>query len=355
MVESAAPEAHGTPLHFSRSELLAEDAYARPHIEAGRRLHGGFDEANRYVSPRMRIRAPAVDAWAKALQSRGGDLLDADGSLLAGPRYPSPAQSKLMLQEGLGQGLWNTLTITGHIEARGRILAEMTFPDFQEVVVEDISEMALGHLHIGMLEAHGLDEGGEASKGIGGHDEMWFALRDLAFGDVGYAEPEVPENIARPDSHKPLPPPIAGGHAQLLDFLMNLLLIEFRAERLFATVDTLLRDPELFGERRAEASHAADIVDRIRQDERIHVESLRLYLGEVRSLTFRSTDGGTISGDEIVDDQWARIVEWATLIQPPLAAEQQRAIVRARIASHPEAARLQRAFDALEEVEYDGR
>lgn len=346
-------------LSYSRDELLADDDFARPHVEAGWRLHGGFDESGRYVSPRMRYRGPAVAAWTEALRARGGDLLDADASLLGGIRYPNPAQTKLLLMEGLGQGFWNTLTITGRIEARGRVLADLTFPDFQSVIVEDIGEMALGHLHRGLLVAHGLDEGGEPDRGLGGHDAMWFALRDLAFGEVGYPEPVVPENIARPQDQKPAPPPIASAHAQVLDFLLNLLLIEFRAERVFSLSESLLRDPDLFTERRREALHAAELVDRIRQDERIHVESLRLYLGEVRHLTFRTVgpgrEGGTISGAEIVDEQWRRLVEWATVIQPPLVAEQQRTLLRARIAAHPEARRVQRAFDALEESDYDGR
>jgi hypothetical protein len=351
-----APVASGTPpLRFERAELLREDDYAQPHVEAGRRLHGGFDREGRYCSPRMRVRGPAVRAWTDALHARDGAPLAADASLLAGTRYPSPAQSRLLLLEGIGQGFWNTLTITGRIEARGRILADMTFPDFQAVVVEDITETALGHVHRGLLEAHGLDEGGEPARGIGGHDAMWFALRDLAFGDVGWAEPAVPETIGRPEGHKPPPPPIAPAYGRLLDFLMNLLLIEFRAERGFALAETLLRDPALFTGRRAEAERAADIVDRIRQDEQIHVDSLRLYLGEVRSLTFRTTDGGTIAGAAIIDEQWRRLVEWATVVQPPLLAEQQRALCRERIAGHPDAARVQRAFDALEEESYDGR
>ena len=275
--------------------------------------------------------------------------------MLAGLRYPSPEQSKLLLQEGLGQGFWNTLTITGHIEARGRILAEMEFPSLQKVVHEDISEMAVGHLGRGLLKAHGLDEGGEPDKGIGGHDEMWFALRDLAFGEVDHPEPAVPDNIARPESDLERIPPISDAHARFIYFLLNLLLIEFRAERGFAQAETLLRDPDLFTDRREEATRAADIVDRIRQDERIHVWSLRLYLGEIRQLSFRGRDGGSVAGDEVVDGFWKEIARWATVTQPPLALAQQREITRERIAAHADAARVQRAFDALEEGSYDGR
>ena len=47
---------------------------------------------------------------------------------------------------------------------------------------------------------------------------------------------------------------------------------------------------------------AADLVDRIRQDEQIHVASLRLYAGEIRSVRFRTPDGGSIPGAEVIDD-----------------------------------------------------
>jgi hypothetical protein len=341
-------------LKFSEAELLREHDYAAKHVECGRVLHGGFDADGLYMSPRMLVRAPAVDRWTAKLRGRGGDIMDANSSLLAGTRYPSVAQAKLLLKEGLGQSFWNSLTITGHIEGRGRFLVDMKYPDFQEVIVEDVSEMAVGHLHTGLLKAHGLDEGGAPSQGIGGHDEMWFALRDIAFGQVDYPEPIIPGNIARPESNQRKRPPIDDRYTQLIYFLLNLLLIEFRADRTFAMAEALLRDPELFPERRAEAEHAADIVGRIRQDEEIHVSSLRLYLGEIRHLTFKTLTGGTIPGSEIVDDFWREISHWATVEQPRLVAEQQRQIARDRIALHPDAARVQREFDALEELEYDG-
>jgi hypothetical protein len=64
---------------------------------------------------------------------------------------------------------------------------------------------------------------------------------------------------------------------------MNLLIIEFRAEIGFANTQEILRFPDLFVGRRAEAEEAAEIVERIRLDEEIHVTSLRLYLGELRT------------------------------------------------------------------------
>jgi hypothetical protein len=337
-----------TRLRYSAEELLRSHDYARPQIEAGHLLHGGFDAEGRYVPPRTLVRQPALDAWTEALRARGGDLLPADSSLLAGARYPSEAQQKLLICEGLGQTFWNSLTIIGMIEARGRVLADMAFPSFQDVIAEDVSELAIGHLNRGLLRAHGLDEGGEPDRGIGGHDVMWFALRDLAFGKTEFPTPAVPENIARPDANVPVFPDLPIQFERLVYFLLNLLMIEFRAERGFSSTETLLRDPELFRNRRAQAEHAAEIVNRIRLDEAVHVHSLRLYLGELRTLAFKTAGGGRRSGREIVDTLWEGIVKWATIEQPPLAAVQQKQVLLERIAAHPQAERVRREFLALE-------
>jgi hypothetical protein len=339
-----------TALVFDEAQLLRSHDYAAPQVEAGRRLHGGLLADGRYVPPRLAVRGPAVEAWTRALRARGGDLLPAESHLLGGPRMPNEAQQKLLLQEGLGQTFWNTLTITGHIEARGRILADMTFPELAEVVDEDVSSWAIGHLNRGLLRAHGLDEGGEPERGIGGHDVMWFALRDLAFGETPWPEPEVPANIARPESAFVVPEGLSAPHARLIDFLMNLLLIELRAERGFALTEALLRDPELFPGRRAQAERAAEIVGRIREDEAIHVVSLRLYLGELRHARLRLGGGRVVPGHTLLDPMWEALVHWATVEQPKLQAAQQRRVLHARIAHHPEAERVRAAFDALEDA-----
>ncbi len=75
------------------------------------------------------------------------------------------------------------------------MLAEATAPDFQNIVEEDISGTATGHLNKGLLVAHGLDEGGSPERGEGGHDAMWFAVRDMLFGKHAYPRAEVPESL----------------------------------------------------------------------------------------------------------------------------------------------------------------
>jgi hypothetical protein len=106
-----------------------------------------------------------------------GDLFAADATLLTGARMPNVEQQRWLLRNGLGQTFWNGLTTTGKIEGRGRVIAETKFPNLQKVIKEDISELSIGHLNKGLLIAHGLDEGGEPDKGIGGHDVMWFVAR----------------------------------------------------------------------------------------------------------------------------------------------------------------------------------
>ena len=125
--------------------------------------------------------------------------------------------------------------------------------------------------------------------------------------------------------------------------------IEFRAERGFSLSQEMLRDPDLFTARREQAEEAAERIGRIRIDEEVHVSSLRLYLGELRSLTFKTRDGGRMPGAQVVDTLWQGIVHWATVEQPRLAVEQQRKLMNERILAHPEGERILPAFDALED------
>ena len=337
-------------LSYTEEELFRSHDYARPHEIGGHTLHGGFDSEGNYIPPRAKEREEALAHWAGALRSRGGDLMDADSSLLSGPRMPNTEQQRLLLREGLGQNFWNGLTITGKIEGRGRMLAEVKFPNLQDIIVEDISEMAIGHLNKGLLAAHGIDEGGEPDKGIGGHDVMWFVARDLAYGPDAFPDVEPPENIARPELGKRWMPEIEQVYEGLLSFLMNLLVIEFRAEIGFASTQAVLRTSDLFAERRADAEEAAEIIERIRTDEEIHVRSLCLYLGELRELNFKTLDGGTIKGAELLDRFWDGLIGWATVEQPKVVAENQYAVMRKRILEADDGARILREFDAISDL-----
>ncbi|CAN5395212.1 hypothetical protein BH10ACT2_BH10ACT2_22790 [soil metagenome] len=335
-------------LVYTEEELLQEHANLTPHVVAGRRLHGGFHPDGCYQPPRALVREPALRAWGAALVARGGKPLDADASLLGGLRMPAVEQSRVLLRNGLGETFWNGLTITGKVEAKGRLLSELAFPDLAPHIVDDISQMAIGHLNKGLLHAHGLDEGGtlDGDEPIGAHDQMWFIARDLAFGDDTFPDVDPPENIARPESDRRYMPEVAGEVEGLLSLLMNLLIIEFRAEIGFADSQALLRSPDLFIDRRAQAEKAAELIGRIRTDEEIHVYSLCLYLGECASVAFRTKDGGTIAGQQLIDRFWNGLVRWATVDQPAIAAENQRALLRSRVDKHPEAATVWNEFEA---------
>jgi len=143
-----------------------------------------------------------------------------------------------------------------------------------------------------------------------------------------------------------LPPAYEG----MLSFLMNLLLIEFRAEIGFANTQAILRTPDLFPGRRAQAEEAAEIVERIRIDEEIHVTSLRLYLGELRTLELRTVDGGTVRGADLIDPFWQGLVRWATVEQPVLAAAAEHERLKTLILGTSGGPRLLAEFDRLADL-----
>ncbi|MBT4494659.1 MAG: hypothetical protein HOC70_15555, partial [Gammaproteobacteria bacterium] len=169
-------------LVYSTEEIEAEHEYAISHVEFGHRLHGGFDIEGRYLSPRTRNRWSAINAWHKQLERRGVPIVEATTSLLTEPNFPNAEQQVFLLRHGIGQSFWDSLTITGLIEARGKALAELVAPDFQSIIDDDLSGTALGHMNKGLLRSHGWDEGGVTGSNVGGHDVMWFAARDLVFG-----------------------------------------------------------------------------------------------------------------------------------------------------------------------------
>ena len=336
-------------LRYSREELLESHAYARPHEAAGYRLHGGFLADGAYCSPRTKVRWPAVRAWQAALEARGWPVINADGELLKRGAYPNEAQQKLLLKEGFGRTLWNSLSTTGIIEARGRALCNASAPDMQRLVVEPVEETALGHLGRGLLYAHGADEGGDPSTPeLGAHDQMWFAARDLVFGKDAYPVPVPPDSIARPDQGR-LMPDLPEPYEMLFRMLMNVLMIEVRAESFFAFCMRLFRDPDNFQDRRAEADLAATLVERIRTDEAIHVAYLATAISELRSFTLRKAGGGTIAGADVVDPVWAKMVDWHGREERLLAAERTRATIEAQLVEErgPAAKALLARFDAL--------
>ncbi len=333
---------------FSRDEIMAEHPYARPQVEAGYRLHGGFDAKGTYVSPRTLNRWPAVEAWQAQLTGRGFPIIDASTRLLKRASYPSAAQQTLLLNSGVGETLWNSLTITGIIEARGRALCDASAPDFQAIIEEDISGTSIGHLNKGLLYAHGLDEGGNPAAGQGGHDASWFAVRDALFGKDAYPIPDVPASISRPEIGR-LMPMIDKVYEEWILLLMNVLMIEVRAESFFAFCTNLMRSPEVFRDRRPAAMHAAELVERIRTDEAIHVAYLQTFVSELRSFTIKGLKGERLKGSQMIDPIWEGMIHWHSVTQADFSREQGRAAIVARIGKRADGRTLLAQFDALEQ------
>lgn len=333
---------------YTRDELMAEHVYAKPQIEAGYRLHGGFDAKGTYISPRTLMRWPAVEAWQAQLTSRGFPLIDATTRLLKRDSYPGIRQQEFLLNHGMGETLWNSLTITGVIEAKGRALCEATAPEFQAIIEEDVSGACVGHLNKGLLFAHGLDEGGDKEHGQGGHDDMWFAVRDALFGKDAFPLPEVPESISRPEIGR-LMPQIDKVYEDWILLLMNVLMIEVRAEAFFSFCTNLMRSPEVFRDRRPAAMHAAELVERIRTDEAIHVAYLQAFVSEMRSFTIKGLNGERIKGSAMIDPIWEGMIHWHSVTQADFGREQGRQAIEARINKRPDGRSLLAQFDALEQ------
>ena len=333
-------------LIYTREEIEEEREYVTPHIECGVKLHGGFSEDGIYVSPRTRNRWQAINNWQQHLKDRGVELVEATTDLLTEPNFPNIAQQVWLLKNGIDQGFWNSLTITGLIEARGKALVGLIAPDFQKIIVEDISETSLAHMNKGLLRAHGWDEGGNDTD-TGGHDVMWFVVRDLVFGKDKYPVPEPPASIGREKETREMEQ-IPAEYEGLLSFLMNLLMIEVRAERAFDFYEKVLGNEEVFADRRKEATHAAELVSRIRQDESVHVAWLLSAISEFRSFTIKTVGGEQINGAEILDPVWQQMVHWHVVemheVNRPINAE----LIKKTILANKNGEAIFKQFEALE-------
>ncbi len=336
-------------LVWRKDELMAEHNYARPHYEVGIKLHGGFDEKGNYISPRTKYRWDAVKAWQKQLEKNNLPLLDASRGLLKAGAYPNSRQQLFLLQHGFGRTFWDSLTITGILEARGAMLVDYAPPDLQAVIEEDISQTATGHLDKGLLIAHGIDEGGDSANpnGAGAHDQMWFALRDMVFGKNAFPYPKAPASIERPKDGAFFPD-LDHSYDALFTLLTDVLMVEVRADAFFDFCEQVLLAPESFPGKEAEKKLAAEMIARIRIDENIHVAYLRTVLSELRGFTFKGKNGA-VKGAALIDPVWRDMVVWHGKTQFELARERQRAALLEEIRAQAEeqADRLIAKFDAL--------
>lgn len=333
-------------LIFTKEEIEAEHDYVMPHVEYDIQLHGGFDAQGNYLSPRTLHRWRAIEAWHDQLVVRDVPIVEASTDLLTEPNFPNVDQQVLLLRHGFEKSFWDSITITGLIEARGRALAEFTAPDFQSIVVEDISGMALGHMNKGLLTAHGWDEGGRPETDIGGHDVMWFVARDLLFGQDAYPIPEAPVSIGREKDEREMEQ-LPVEHETLITFLMNLLMIEVRAERAFQFYEAVIGSPETFADKSIEATHAIKLVNRIRLDESVHVAWLQSAISEFRSLTINTVDGAQVLGAEIIDPVWRKMVHWHAVEMHEVARPAAKAALRETLLDAKDGESLFAEFESL--------
>ncbi|MGZ8761996.1 MAG: hypothetical protein ACXW2Y_01580 [Acidimicrobiia bacterium] len=305
-------------LTYTEAELLETDATVEPLVAAGRRCHGGFDADGAYRSPRTRYRTPAIAAWQQHhLEQFGGDLLGVP--LETWPdSYPNVAQAKFLVRSGVPGPVTTTLTRIGIVEGFGAMIRYAGVDDRQRFFDESIDGTALAHLDRGLFEAHARDEAGWDDEA--GHNDMWFAARDVAFG-APPTEDETQlmrERIGIPTSSGAVDPAAMRermlaarvfddldlGLEMLIQRMINILLIEISAFHIFAWAEAVLSDTELF----AGEGESARIVSYIRADETPHVEYLKTALTEMRDRTVIGESGKRYPGKLIVETLWERML-----------------------------------------------
>jgi hypothetical protein len=127
-------------------------------------------------------------------------------------------------------------------------------------------------------------------------------------------------------------------------------MIEVRAESGFSFNCALLRDKATFADKRAEAELAATMIERIRTDEAIHVAYLQTTVSEMRSFTFKTVDGGTIAGKDMIDPVWEGMVKWHGVTQAELARIQSQEAIHARINTLPNGAQVLKAYEGSDDL-----
>ena len=304
-------------LEWTEDELLATHDVTAPLIAGGVKCHGGFDAGGTYVSPRTKNRWPAIENWQAQRQADfGTPLLDID--LSAWPEnYPNVAQAKYLLSEGVREPIIATLTRIGTVEGFGAMIRYSNIPDMQACFDDDIKGTAMTHLDRGLYEAHARDEAGYEDEG--GHKQMWFAARDVAFENpITEDQTQVMLERMGISSGNGAPPDLAAIRKQLegmrvfkdIDFdlemlvarMASLLLIEISAFHVFAWAEEVLSDTDLVAGERA----AADLVAYIRADESPHVAYLKTVLSEMRDRTLVGESGNKHDGAKIIGELWER-------------------------------------------------
>ena len=304
---------------WTEGELLEDVAIEEPLILGGYRCHGGFDADGRYRSPRTRFRVPAIDAWqARHREQFGTDLLDVPLDSWPAP-YPSVAQSRYLLEQGVREPVIMALTRIGTVEGFGAMIRHAVVPDRQRFFDDSIAGTAIEHLDRGLFEAHARDEAGWDEEA--GHKHMWFAVRDIAFehpvtddqtemmlermGIATGGPPPSPEEVRARMLAARVLDDVDMALEMMIRRMIGILLIEISAHHVFAWAEELLADPDLV----AGDGDGARLVSYIRQDESPHVAYLATAITEMRDRSFIGESGRRIPGSEVIGPLWDRGLE----------------------------------------------
>jgi hypothetical protein len=346
------------PLNWTERELLAEHDVVEPLVAGGVRCPGGFAADGSYVSPRTKNRVPAIAAWQQSHREQfGTEILDAPIELWP-EVFPSVAQTKYLLRAGVPEPTISSLTRIGTVEGFGSMIRAVQVDDLQSHFDESISGTAVEHLQRGLFEAHARDEAGWDDEG--GHKQMWFAARDIAFEEPVTEDMTqtmlVRMGIAAPDGKPPTP---AEAHAaalalrrfsdldlsleQMLRRMVGLLFIEVSAFHTFAWAEAVLADTDLV----AGVGAAADLVSYVRADETPHVEYLRTALTEMRDRTFVGESGRRIPGTEVIGTLWDAALEQSLGANRDNFVRQAMGEVEHALAGNPRRSDILEGFHAL--------
>jgi hypothetical protein len=206
----------------------------------------------------------------------------------------------------------STLTRIGTVEGFGALLRYSELPDWQRCCTDDVRGTAIAHLGRGLFEAHARDEAGFGDEG--GHKQMWFAARDVAFESpvtedqtqlmlqrMGLAQ-GAGGGTVRAVVPARLFPDLPEALETVITRMTSLLLIEISAFHVFAWAEAVLSDVDLF----AGDGEASRLVSYIRSDETPHVEYLKTVLSELRDRAFVDDRGRSVPGTELVGRLWDR-------------------------------------------------
>jgi hypothetical protein len=344
-------------LTWTEGELLADDDIVEPLFAAGVRCHGGFAADGTYRPPRTKYRVPAIVAWQDAHRANfGTEILDAPLDLWP-PPYPSVAQTKYLLREGVTEPMATQLTRIGTVEGFGAIIRNFRPGDLQRFFDESIAGTALAHLQSGLFEAHARDEAGWEREA--GHNQMWFAARDIAFEaplTTDQTETMLVRLGARPADGRQLTPEEVRAAAEalrrfpdldldlemMLRRMVSILFIEISAFHTFAWAEEVLSDDSLV----AGEGAAAAIVRCIRADETPHVDYLRTALTEVRDRTLIGDSGTRIAGRDVITTLWGELLELAIGTNHRAALRAALSEVEQTLTSHPRGGELLEGFHA---------